>query len=69
VKKLKKLITTVGGILLLMGIMAGSAFTDVLIQYRTTMREVPVSEPTTMFFLGSGMIGLAGILRKKFKRL
>jgi len=52
-----------------MAIMAGSAFTDVLIQYKTTIREFPVSEPTTMFFLGSSMIGLAGILRKKFKRL
>ena len=33
VQKLKKLITVLGGILLLMGITAGSAFTDVLIQY------------------------------------
>ena len=41
--KLKKLIAVVGGILLLMGIMAGSAFTDVLIQYKTTIREFPVS--------------------------
>jgi hypothetical protein len=69
-KKLKKLITVVGGILLLMGIMAGSAFTNVLIQYRTTMREVPVSEPTTMLLLGSGLIGLAGYARKRlFKNM
>jgi hypothetical protein len=67
-EKLKKLIIAVGGILLVMGIMAGSAFTDVLIQYRTTMREVPVSEPTTMLLLGSWLLGLAGFARKRFKK-
>jgi hypothetical protein len=65
-KKLKKLKTAVGGILLLVGIVVGSAFTDVSIQYRTTIREVPVSEPTIMLLLGSGLIGLAGVIRKRF---
>lgn len=67
-KKLKKLITAVRGILLLIGIVAGGAFTDVLIQYRTTIREVPVSEPTIMLLLGSGLIGLAVVLRKRFSK-
>ena len=66
IKKLKKLTTPAGGILLLMGIVAGSAFTDVLIRYMTTTKEVPVSEPTIMLFLGSGLIGLAGVIRKRF---
>ena len=67
-KKLKKLKTAVGGILLLVGIVVGSAFTDVSIQYRTTIREVPVSEPTIMLLLGSGLIGLAVVIRKRFSK-
>jgi hypothetical protein len=67
-KKLKKLIAVAGGTLLLVGIMAGIAFTEVLIQYRTTIREVPISEPATMLFLGSGLIGLAGVIRKRFSK-
>jgi len=66
IKKLKKLTTPVGEILLLMGIVAGSAFTDALIRYMTTTREVPVSEPTLMLLLGSGLIGMAGVIRKRF---
>ena len=67
-KKLKKLIAVAGGILLLVGIMAGIAFTDALIQYRTTIREVPISEPAAMLFLGSGLIGLARVIRKRFSK-
>ena len=66
IKKLKKLTTPVGGILLLMGIVAGSAFTDLLIRYMTTTRKFPVSEPTIMLFLGSGLIGMARVIRKRF---
>ncbi len=65
-QKLKSPIIVVIGILLLMGTMAGIAFTDVLIQYGTTNWKPPVSEPVTMLLLGSGLIGLAIYGRKKF---
>jgi len=52
-KKLLVLIT----IFLTLGLLAALAFS-------TTSK--PVSEPTAMLFLGSGLIGLAGYGRKKF---
>ncbi len=42
--------------------------TNGFFQYGTTLSNTTVPEPATMLLLGSGLIGLAGFARRRFKK-
>jgi hypothetical protein len=44
------------------------AFSNVYFQYGTSLASTPVPEPGTMILLGTGLIGLAGYGRKRFRK-
>lgn len=51
------------------GVNADSTFSNLFIQFGTTVQTPtpppPVPEPTSMVLLGSGLIGMAGVVRRK----
>ena len=52
-------------ILILIGILATFITSQA---FGVETQPIPIPEPTTILLLGSGLVGLAGLARKRFKK-
>jgi len=54
-------------ILILIGILA-TFITSQAFGFEGDTQSIPIPEPATLLLLGSGLVGLAGYARKRFKK-